>query len=173
MSSLKIFAIILTMLSTAAVASEVKVYELKGGITVSIEEAPFNPKNHTLENCEDPTTPCKIDGLFPYGTAFDLPKTYLKEMSLMIGGEKYSLDVTGMYDAWGNRPLEYEGSVRYLGAHCYDKHYCTLRGLFSDAAGSFVAEWKVINGESIRTILTSSDDVVNLFIENIDPPYYE
>lgn len=161
------------MIISGTAVSEVKVYTLKGGIAVSIEEAPFDPKKHKLEDCEDPTTPCKIDGSFPFGTAFDLPETYVKEMSLMIDGERYLLDVTGMYNAWGDRPLEHEGTIRYLGAHCYDSRYCTLRGIFSDAAGSFVAEWEVIDGESLRTIITSSGDVINLFIKNIDPPYYE
>ena len=45
--------------------------------------------------------------------------------------------------------------------------------MFSDAAGSFVAEWQIVNGISTRTVLTSSNDVVHLLMEHIDPPEYE
>jgi hypothetical protein len=78
-----------------------------------------------------------------------------------------------MYDAWGARPLEHPGAVRYFGGKCIDSANCQFRGLFSDAAGSFVAEWRVVNGISVRTVLTSSDDVVSLFMKKIDPPEYD
>jgi hypothetical protein len=78
-----------------------------------------------------------------------------------------------MYNAWGSRPLEFIGSVRYFGGKCVDAKNCSFRGLFSDAGGSFVAEWRVINGVSTRTVLTDSSDVVSLFMKNIDPPEYE
>ena len=78
-----------------------------------------------------------------------------------------------MYDAWGARPLEVKGVVRYFGGKCFDTKNCQLRGLFSDAAGSFVAEWQIVGGLPTRTILTSSSDVVHLFMNNIDPPVFE
>jgi hypothetical protein len=87
-------------------------------------------------------------------------------------GKTYSLSSVGMYNAWGARPLEIRGAVRYFGGKCFDSRNCQFRGLFSDAAGSFVAEWRVVNGVSTRTVLTSSNDVVNLFIKHIDPPEF-
>ena len=53
------------------------------------------------------------------------------------------------------------------------KKNCQFRGLFSDAAGSFVAEWLIVDGLAIRTVLTSNNDVVNLFKKNIDPPEFD
>ena len=78
-----------------------------------------------------------------------------------------------MYDAWGARPLEQEGVIRYFGGKCFDKENCQLRGVFSDGAGSFVAEWRIVNGHAARTVLTTSSDVVNLFKQHIDPPSFE
>lgn len=78
-----------------------------------------------------------------------------------------------MYNAWGNRPVEYPGVVRYFGGKCFDKKNCQFRGLFSDAAGTFVAEWLIVDGHSTRTVLTSSSDVVVLFTENIDPADFD
>jgi len=50
---------------------------------------------------------------------------------------------------------------------------CSFRGLFSDAAGTFVAEWQVVGGVSQRTIITGSGDVTNEVRKNIDPPVFE
>jgi len=90
-----------------------------------------------------------------------------------FAGRSYSLDVSQMYNAWGSRPLEYKGSVRYFGGSCENALNCTLRGLFSDAAGAYVAEWQIVNGVSERTILTWSADVVTEFMKHIDPPEYD
>lgn len=78
-----------------------------------------------------------------------------------------------MYNGWGSHPLEYKGVIRYFGGKCFDTKNCQFRGLFSDAAGTFVAEWRIVNELPIRTMLTNSDDVVNLFIKNIDPPEFD
>ena len=168
-----ILLFLLLAISTAAQSEGVKEFDLGKGITVRIEEAVFSPNNHKIENCEGSDIPCTIDGIFPFGTAFNMPKTYVKLLSLSIGSKTYKLDTTGMYNAWGNRPLEYKGTIKYLGAHCYDENNCALRGLFSDAAGTFVCEWVVINGHPFRTVISSSDDISHLFMRNIEPPYYE
>ena len=89
--------------------------------------------------------------------------TYLKNITASYQGHSYTLDVADMYNAWGNRSLEHPGVIRYFGGRCYDKSNCQFRGIFSDAAGSFVAEWLIVDGLAIRTVLTSSNDVVNLF----------
>jgi len=45
--------------------------------------------------------------------------------------------------------------------------------LFSDAGSAFVAEWGIVDGISVRSVLTGSSDVVNLFGDNIDPPEFD
>jgi hypothetical protein len=77
-----------------------------------------------------------------------------------------------MYDAWGGRPLEYKGTIRYFGGKCSDQKNCQFRGIFSDGAGSFVAEWRIVGGVPTRTVLSGSDDIVHLFMKNIDPPEF-
>ncbi len=99
-----------------------------------------------------------------------LPKSYVKRLKVAFGGASYDLDSSDMYDAWGDRPLQVAGKVRYLGGRCFDARNCQVRGLFSDGASSFVAEWRVVDGRTTRTVLTDSIDVVDLFIKSIDPP---
>ncbi|HEY9051773.1 MAG TPA: hypothetical protein VIQ03_09535 [Gammaproteobacteria bacterium] len=101
------------------------------------------------------------------------PKTYVSNITFSIKKKSYQLDSKYMYNAWGGRPVEVPDVIKYLDAHCYDTENCTIRGLFSDAGGSFVAEWKITNGIPLRTIITDSPDVVYFFTKNITPPIFD
>jgi|GEM_PF-977045 len=166
-----IFLLSLTLSMTHA--NNIKKFNLNNGITLQIEEFAFHPDKHTIINCKDSNIPCLIDGLYPFGTAFNMPRTYVKRFTLIVSGKRYNLNTSGMYNAWRNRPLEYKDVVKYLEVHCYDENNCTLRGMFSDGAGIYVAEWLIINGVTLRTVISSSEDTVKLFFKNIEPPYYE
>ena len=159
--------------SYSAIAETQTTFMLPSGVEVKIIEEKFSVSDFDVEGCGNSDTSCLINGNLPYGTAFGLPKSYLKELTVTYNGRSHKLDTSNMYNAWGSRPLEYKGVIRYFGGNCYDKDNCQFRGLFSDAAGSYVAEWKIIYGKSYRTVLTGSGDIINLFMENIDPPIYE
>ena len=98
---------------------------------------------------------------------------YVKSITISYQGAAYALDVTDMYNAWSDRPLQYPGGVPYFSGKCFDKKNCQFRGPFSDAAGAFVAEWQILDAVAIRTVLTFSDAVAHLFVKNIDPPEYD
>ena len=166
-------ALVLALLQTAAGLAEGAVFTLPSGVTVRILEAPFKKELWQVEGCSSAEAACRINGQLPFGAAFGLPSTYVKSITIEYKGRTHALDVSGMFDAWGGRPLEHKGVVRYFGGKCSDAHNCQVRGLFSDAAGAFVAEWMVVNDRATRTVLTDSKDVVHLFITNIDPPEYE
>ncbi len=138
---------------------------LPSGVEVRITEVPYK-KSKDSE--------CKMNGrlvLFPSGAP--LPKTYVKSIKINFKGRWYALDGSCMYDAWGGRPLEVPGFIRYFGGKCFDVMNCQFRGVFSDGVGTFAAEWRVVNGIPIRTVITASNDVIQLFIKNIDPPESE
>jgi len=158
---------------TAANADTISKFTLPSGVDVTIQEAAFQKTNFAVEGCSNETEKCRINGRIPFGVASGLPKTYLKQITISFQGRSYDLDISDMYDAWGMRPLQYPGKVRYFGGSCSDVRNCELRGLFSDASGSFVAEWRIVDGLATRTILTDSSDVVALFMKNIDPPKYD
>ena len=159
-------------LAAAATPAEAS-FVLPSGVKVQIVEAPFKRQDWHVEGCGEDDKICLIDGHPPFGTAWGTPITYVKSITVEYQGRTHLLDVSNMFNAWGTRPLEYPGSVRYFGGKCFSPDHCQLRGLFSDGAGAFVAEWVVFNGRCTRTVLTSSSDVVNLFIKNIDPPEVE
>jgi hypothetical protein len=148
-------------------------FTLPSGVEVSISEAPFNKSKFRVSGCTDEGAACFINGRVPFGRAARLPRTYVERISVSFGGSTYVLDSSDMYDAWGDRPLEHAGKIRYLGGRCSDSKNCQVRGLFSDGGASFVAEWRVVDGRATRTVLTDSADVVDLFMKNIDPPMFE
>jgi hypothetical protein len=166
-------AIVLALVSAPAFAGTEATFTLPSGVNVKIIEAPFEKKFFKISGCTESSATCRINGHVPFGVDFDLPETYVKSISVSYRGQSYSLDASDMYNAWGNRPLEYKGVIRYFGGKCFDTKNCQFRGLFSDAAGSFVAEWAIVDGLSIRTVLSGSGDIVDLFMKHIDPPEFE
>jgi len=164
---------VMGLLAGCAVADTTAQFELPGGIKVSIAEGVFLATKVKVIGCAvGGGAGCLIDGQIPFGIVRGLPKTYVKSISIVALGKSYPLDVSGMYDAWGKRPLEYPGAVRYFGGWCFDERNCQFRGLFSDGASTFVAEWRVVQGRGMRTVLTDSSDVVDLFMSHIDPPRF-
>jgi len=167
--------IVLSFVLCAALvmADTTSTFILPSGVEVKIVEAPFQKSLFKVEGCSERDSVCRINGHAPAGIAFGLPKTYVKSITVSFQGRSYSLDVSDMYNAWGARPLEYKGKIRYFGGKCFDAKNCQFRGLFSDAAGAFVAEWRIVNELQVRTVLTDSNDVVNLFEKKIDPPEFD
>ena len=165
------------LFSTSALADTTSTFTLPSDVDVTIVESVFDKEMFNVERCSSngwgSGSICRINGRVPYGMDINVPKTYVKSITISYQGTSYALDVTDMYNAWGDRPLHYPGGVRYFGGKCFDKKHCQFRGLFSDAAGAFVAEWRIVDAVAIRTVLTFSDDVVNLFVKNIDPPEYD
>ena len=162
--------IYLAILVTPAFADTTSDFTLPIGVRVIVVEAAFQKAQFNIEGCADGNRVCLINGHIAFGIAFGLPKTYVKSITISFGGRSYSLDVSNMYNAWGSRPLEKPGAIRYFGGRCFDSENCQVRGIFSDAAGSFVAEWRVVNGVPVRTVLSDSDDIMDLFMKDIDPP---
>lgn len=157
---------------TSGFAETTSTFTLPSDVGVTIIEASFREQKFDVKGCSEKSTTCRINGHIPFGVTFGLPKTYLKSIKVLFQNTSYTLDVKDMYNAWGNRPLKYPGGVRYFGGKCFDKKNCQFRGLFSDAGGSFVAEWLIVDGYATRTVLTGSNDVVDLFMKHIDPPEF-
>lgn len=167
-------SIVLALVAGVAQASdEISEFVLPSGVKVRLVEAPFTEERFRVSLCHEGAPICRIDGKVPFGTVGERPTTYLKEISITYGKVRYRLDTSNMFNAWGKRPLEYPGVVRYFGGFCYDGKTCVVRGLFADGGASFVAEWSVVGGYPQRTVLTDSSDVVQLFMKNIDPPRFD
>jgi hypothetical protein len=166
-------ALVVATVSGPARADTQATFTLPSGVEVRIVEAPFDRKLFRISGCTESGAACFINGRVPFGMDSGIPETYVKSISVRYKDRTYSLEASDTYNAWGGRPLEVKGVVRYFGARCSSAKYCHFRGLFSDAAGSFVAEWRIVDAVPIRTVLSNSDDIGALFRKHIDPPEYD
>lgn len=159
-------ATVLLFASASAVgADSVASFKLASGHKVTIIEAPFAESG--LKYSE--SAPCLVNGHIPFGTDCSIPTTYVKRISIVIRGQTFQLESSHMFNAWGMRHLTtYKGKpVTYFIGTCPSKKHCIFRGLFSDGAGSFVAEWQVFQGATTRTVLSSDDEIINLFMKSM------
>jgi len=166
----------LTLLMFSASAEDAQrsySYTLSNGVQVTIIEEPFNPSQHKITLCHeknddgeiaDKTYICKIDGLPFYGVGESRePSTELKAINVTVRGHLYKLNTSQMYNAWGDSRKPDD----YLRVTCHKK-LCSVKGLFSDATGAFAVEWRILNGESKRILITGDELVIVQFIEEID-----
>ena len=136
-------------------------FSLPSGVAITIVES--RVEGSTVPNCRVTGKSLQFSD--------NSPTTFVKSISGEYKGMTFQLDGSCMSNAWNGRPLEIPGAIRYFGGHCKlrtEGLYCTLRGVFADGAESFVAEWNVVAGQSHRTVLSGSQDIINLFITNID-----
>ena len=132
-----------------------------------------------MEKCKQDFSSCLKNGLPTFGTSSSfgiftsLPRSHLVELRLRYRDIEYKLETLHMYESRSNKKSKSKSNVQYFYANCFDAKNCLVRGLFSDAAGSYVAEWKIVDGIALRSILTSTRDIVHKFIKNINPPVYD
>jgi hypothetical protein len=147
---------------------------LSDEIVVYLTERAIIP-DEKLDYCKDKTVGL-VNGTTPFGEGgnpYAIPFSYLAKLSLHVKGKIYLLETTNMYNAWGDRPLEYNGR-KYMAAHCYDPDTCLLRGIFSETSGAYIAEWEIRNGKPIRRILSDAPDLVQFFMRGgVNPPVFE
>jgi hypothetical protein len=126
------------------------------GANLTMVAAPFNPKRHSVERCQHEgwSGVCLIDGKPVFGTDGEVPRTRLERATLQVGGQSVNLDTTCMYDPWVGSPdpksfwvTEAEGGL-------------LVSGRFSDGAGGYVAQWLVVKGGSVRTVLSGDEQVL-------------
>jgi len=176
MKKLGMIGLIILGLAGAAPAADDEFtasYEFGKSIKVTLAEKSFDSRQAKVETCQGGVGVCRINGVIPFGVASGMPKTFLAKVTLDAAGKTYNLDAGGMYNAWGKKPNDGQGTAQYLSAHCFDSYNCIVRGLFSETAGAYVAEWAIVDGHASRTMLTGSRDVVELFRKHIAPPLFE
>jgi hypothetical protein len=138
-------------------------FMLENGTNVSIVEDVFDETEHDIEKYKDSDDYIfSIDGNIAHG-ALEVPKTYVKSITVIYQGQIYSLDSSDMYNAWGDRTGQAPHTSYFFG-DCKDKYNCTFRGIFADAGAAYRAEWKIINGKSVRTVIGYSIEAYFLSI---------
>ncbi len=111
---------------------------------------PFEPKKHKITKCQiiDWSGVCLIDGKPVFGADWGLPRNQLVQAELRIGPKTIYLDVSCMYNV---APTPQDFTLEKV-----EGGYL-IRGHFSDGAGSYEAEWFVIENSSVRTRLANKE----------------
>lgn len=123
---------------------------LDKGITLTLKAEPFDPKNHQIKTCKimDWSGICLIDGKPVFGTDWSMPTTKLICATLSINNHNIDLDVSCMYNPWFGQPRVDSFSITHV------EGGLLVRASFSDAAGSYDAEWFVVEHTAVRTLLS-------------------
>jgi hypothetical protein len=133
--------------------------KLSSNIVLHLKISEFNPSMHTIDSCQVNGGPngwsgvCLIDHKPVYGTDWGIPFTKLDEAYLLIKGVKISLDVSCMYNPYPS------GMVSIKDAFSIQEMEggFVVKGNFSDGAGTYTAEWFVINHVSVRTSIKKGE----------------
>ena len=128
-------------------------------LTLHLEREPFDPRMHAVERCNvlGRLEVCLIDGHPVFGADGEMPASKLSRAYVEAGGKTVAFDVDCMYNPWSGEsppPIRLFRTERTEGGFY-------VRGLFSDGAGVYVAQWLVVNGSSVRTILSSDDSLLS------------
>jgi hypothetical protein len=113
-----------------------------------METRAFEEADHDIALCGE--TACLIDGLPVYGVYESLSVREIEALYVRFGQQEIALDHSGMYNPWSPR------EDREVDVWLVDEpgERWVIRGMFSDGAATYVAEWVIIRDKSMRTILT-------------------
>lgn len=133
----------------------------------------YEYSNAEQKACVADRSACYLNGYPALGVNNVPPASYLSGLTLNVADRQYDLETTHMYNPMTNRKQGEGDNMQYFVVVCVDAINCTVRGIFADAGASYVAEWLIVDGVSLRTILSPSADVVEAFVDNIVPPDFE
>jgi len=154
---LLIMGILVALPEDARAGTENATIKLSPDIVLHMEKDDFLPEKHKIKTCkvlewpQDP--PCLIDGRPIFGTDWTTPTTTFTRAWIDVKGVTVDLDVSSLYNPWTAsdptpslfRLTNVEGGY-------------VLRGQFSDGAGSYTVEWFIIQGVSVRTLVSEQDE---------------
>jgi hypothetical protein len=89
-----------------------------------------------------------------------IPAAKLQRLSLRRDKTVTSLEASCMYDPGLGGMHKKRFNVRIL-----NPRSLLLTGIFSDAAATYVAEWLIVDGIGVRTLLTDDPDAVSRFVK--------
>ena len=136
--------------------SDKAVIQLNDSTTFYLERESFEVNNKTI-NFQN-NIPIGIDKKLLIGADGELPKYKLTKAILNIGNSRIKLQIDDMYNPWFGEKFN-----RELVKLESEKNSLKLKVIFSDGAGTYLAEWLIIDNVSIRTILSPDE---NVLVEN-------
>jgi hypothetical protein len=157
MTALAMILFVTTMPAFAQDSKSIKsdpyTISLGEGISLQMTVVTFNASKHKIKKCQilDWSGICLIDEKPVFGTDWELPINQLVKATVKIGSNTINLDVSCMYNPWIGKPDPQAFKIEKV-----EGGYL-VRGSFSDGAGSYKAEWFIIQDRSVRTKLINEE----------------
>jgi len=149
------WAVLLVLIATGCVyAAETQrqvTRQLAPDVQATLEFARFRAEDHDVVYCATGFAKyaCVIDGMPAFGTHHTIPALKVTALFLDVDGKRIELDFSGMYNP--RSPREDKPLVMSITDRSEDT--LVVRGKFSDGAAAYMAEWKIVRGHSVRTLL--------------------
>ncbi len=157
---IQIILLFLFAFSVCTAQTDRTIIQLNDSTSLELVKADFEPINKNIEYIHK-NIAVGIDGAVFFGTDGGLPVSVLIEAKLTIGDKVYHLNVQNMYNPWFGESIN-----RVLIQIKTTGNQSRLRGIFSDGAGTYGAEWLVIGNSHIRTILSKDEDILIGYFRN-------
>lgn len=123
-------------------------FELTRGVTLTVRASRFVPSKHSVRKVRGHVI---IDGHQVLGVDGNIPTTQLEEAYLTIRGRKIVLDTSCLYDPWHTAPSKENFTAKWWeGEPQKDREVLTVSGSFSDGAGGYTVQWRVVDDTSLR-----------------------
>jgi hypothetical protein len=145
---LLIFFALTTSRSAAAEFVSTASFELTRGVTLTVRASRFVPSKHSIRKVRGHVI---IDGHQVLGVDGSIPTTQLEEAYLTIRGRKIVLDTSSLYEPWHTAPFKENFTAKWWeGEPQKDREVLTISGTFSDGAGGYTVQWRVVDDTSLR-----------------------
>lgn len=155
-----IFLMILIFpLQTQAKTIEV---DIKGVGKIKVYVEKFTPEKHTIVRHGDYT--CLIDGHPFFGSDGKIPSEKISKILFSAKDFTTELDASAMFDPNINSD---NIKMKIDAVHYWGQLY-KVTGRFSDGAGTYIAEWIVTKGGSLRTHISDIESLYGLFSKITD-----
>jgi hypothetical protein len=135
--------------NSKSIKSDSYTIPLKDGISLQMTVASFDAKKHKIKKCQilDWSGVCLIDDKPVFGADWEIPINQLIKATVKIGANTIALDISCMFNPFMGKPERQNFTMEQV-----EGGYL-IHGSFSDGAGSYEAEWFIIQNRSIRTKL--------------------
>jgi hypothetical protein len=153
-------SIILLLISTISLSIYGQVQNITIDINSSIKITgtikAFEVQKHKIDTCDTGLgwkSICLIDNKPVFGTDNDMPDNQLINLTIIIKNKEIPLNVDYMFNP--NFELHKE---QFKIKKCEVGQILT--GIFSDGAGTYMVQWKIIKNKSFRFLITNDESII-------------
>lgn len=124
---------------------------LNDTISISYKISFFDASEHSVERCEieNWTGICLIDNQQVFGTDWEMPCAKFDYLTLVVNNQEIALNTSSLYNPNNCELLLRKDQFQIVP----NEGGYLLLGSFSDGAGFYSVEWKIVKSNSIRTCI--------------------